>query len=183
MIKALIWDIGGVLIGDPKYKEFWKGIPKSEELRIKFGMRKIDTKEFIKQGANLMNLSQKEFLEKYKKAYWTGKRNINAIRIFKKNKLKNYIFSDTNPIHLQYLKKIGKDTFEKTEKIFTDKRKKYSNSYKELLKIIKLKPEEVIFIDNKEKYIQLARKQGINSILYKNNFQLKTELNKYGLSL
>ena len=181
MIKALIWDIGGVLIEDPKYKEFWKEIPESEELRIKFGMRKIDTKEFIRQGANLMNVTQKEFLEEYKKAYWTGERNINAIRIFMKNKLKNYIFSDTNPIHLQYLEKIGKDLFEKAEKIFTDKRKKYSNSYKEILKIIKLKPEEVIFIDNKEKYIELARKQGINSILYKNNFQLKKELSEFGL--
>ena len=181
MIKALIWDIGGVLIEDPKYKEFWKEIPESEELRIKFGMRKIDTKEFIRQGANLMNITQKEFLEGYKKAYWTGERNINAIRIFKKNKLKNYIFSDTNPIHLQYLEKIGKDLFELSEKIFTDKRKEYSKSYGEILKIIQLKSEEVIFIDDKEKYIQLAREHGINSILYKNNFQLKKELNKFGL--
>lgn len=182
MIKGLIWDIGGVLIEDPKHREFWKEIPKSEELRIKFGMRKINTKEFIKQGSNLMDLSQREFLEKYKKAYWSGKRNINAIRIFKHNKLKNYIFSDTNPIHLQYLNKIGKDVFEKAEEIFTDKRKKYSKSYMELLKIINLKPEEVIFIDNKEKHIQLARKQGLNSILYKNNFQLKKQLKEYGLN-
>ncbi len=181
MIKALIWDIGGVLIEDPKYKEFWKGIPESEELRIKFGMREIDTEEFIRQGANLINLSEKEFLEEYKKAYWTGERNINVIRIFQNNKLRNYIFSDTNPIHLQYLEKIGKDLFERAEKIFTDKRKKYSNSYKEILKIIKLKPEEVLFIDNKEKYIQLAREQKINGIVYKNNLQLKEELLKFEL--
>ena len=181
MIKALIWDIGGVLIEDPKYKEFWKGIPESEELRIKFGMREIDTDEFIRQGANLMNLTEKEFLEEYKKAYWTGERNVNAIRIFQNNSLRNFIFSDTNPIHLQYLEKIGTDLFERAEKIFTDKRKKYSKSYVEILKIIKLKPEEVIFIDNKEKYIQLAREQNMNAIHYKNNLQLKKELLKFGL--
>ncbi|MFP4111942.1 MAG: hypothetical protein ACLFPQ_02840 [Candidatus Woesearchaeota archaeon] len=41
-------------------------------------MRKISTAEFIKQGADLIGITQKEFLEKYKKSYWQGERNENA---------------------------------------------------------------------------------------------------------
>jgi len=183
MIKAIIWDVGGVLIDDPEYKEFWKGVLGSENLRISFGQGLIDTKEFIYQGAKLTNLSQKEFLKKYKMAYWKGKRNLELIKLFKNNGLKNYIFSDTNPIHLQYLEKIGQDLFKNAEKIFVNKRKKYSESYIEVLKIIKLNAREIIFVDNKREYVKLARKQGINSILYKNNFQLKQSFKKYGLKI
>jgi HAD superfamily hydrolase (TIGR01509 family) len=179
MIKALIWDIGGVLVENPKYKKFWKRLVGSEQLRINFGMRKIDTKEFIRNGSKLMGMSQKEFLQEYKKYYWIGKRNLLVIQIFKKNKLKNYIFSDTNPIHLVYLKKIGKDLFDHSEKAFVDKRKKYSKSYKELLREINLKPKEVIFIDDKEKYVEMARNLGINSILYKNPKQLERDLKNF----
>lgn len=174
-----MWDIGGVLIEDPKHKEFWKGAEGSQQLRVKFGMHRINTDEFVKQGSKILKLSQKEFLEEYKKAYWTGERNTEVVKIFKNNKLKNYIYSDTNPIHLQYLKKIGQDLLNEAIKVFTDKRKKYYKSYKEILKAIHLKPSEVIFIDNKEKYTDMAKKLGINVILYQNPKQLKRDLGKF----
>jgi len=183
MIKAIIWDIGGVLIENPKYKEFWQGIKESERLRILFGERKISNKEFIKQGAKLLSLNKKEFLKRYKEAYWTGKRIESTIKIFKKTKVKKYLFSDTNPIHQEYLRKIGKDLFKEADKSFLEKRKKYLKSSKEVLKEIRLNPSEVIFIDDKEEYINVANKLKINAVLFKNTKQLKQDLRKYGVNI
>lgn len=183
MIEAIIWDIGGVLIENPQYKEFWKGVKGSEKLRILFGERKISKKEFIKQGAELLNIDQKEFLKRYKEAYWTGKRLTLAISIFKKTKVKKYLFSDTNPIHQEYLRKIGKDLFKEADKVFIDKRKKYLKSFREVLKEIKLSSSEVIFIDDKEEYISVANKIKINTILFKNAEQLRRDLRKYKVNI
>ena len=40
MIKAVIFDIGGVLIEDPKFREFWKSIEGTADLRKKFNVIK-----------------------------------------------------------------------------------------------------------------------------------------------
>lgn len=41
------------------------------------------------------------------------------------------------------------------------------------------KPEEVIFIDDKEEYARLAEKLGMKSVWFQNPQQLKTELKKF----
>ena len=179
LIKALLWDIGGVLVDDPKVNEFWDHIPQTEELRADFGMRKITIEEFISRGAKLLGVKETKFLSNYKKLYWTGERNTEVINIFKSAKVDNYIYSDTNPIHLEYLHDIASDIFEKAVFSCTDKRKKFTQSYKELLDEIGLQPEDVIFIDNKRKYIDLAKEQGLNTILYADAQQLKQELSCY----
>jgi len=68
-INTIIFDIGGVLIQDPQCKEFWNNMEGSKQLRILFGMGKISEEEFIKRGSKILNLSQKEFYEKYKENY------------------------------------------------------------------------------------------------------------------
>lgn len=60
-IKAVVWDIGGVLLEDPKVGEFWKGKKESKELRKKFGSGKISINDFIKKGSKILNISQKQF--------------------------------------------------------------------------------------------------------------------------
>lgn len=50
--------------------------------------------------------------------------------------------------------------------------------YKLLIKNIKLKPEEILFIDNQGWNIEPAKKLGIKTILYKDNKQLIGELKK-----
>jgi hypothetical protein len=48
-INAIIFDVGGVLVENPKYREFWNKAKGSEELRRLFGMKKISEKEFIRR--------------------------------------------------------------------------------------------------------------------------------------
>ena len=54
--------------------------------------------------------------------------------------------------------------------------------FEKALKIIKAKPEECLFIDDKEENCKGARKIGIKSITFKNPKQLKNELLSSGNS-
>lgn len=52
--------------------------------------------------------------------------------------------------------------------------------YKMAIDILKLDPEEIIFIDNQQDYINPARMLGINTILYLEDFELfRKEIEKY----
>ena len=183
MIKAVIFDIGGVLVENPKFKEFWNNAKGSKQLRINFGMQTISTEEFSKKGSEILNLSEKEFYKKYKENYWTGNLIKKVFEIFKSIKIKKYIFSDTNPIHKQYLVKNFNEIFEIADKSFLDKRKHFINSYHEILKEIDQIPEEVIFIDNNKEDVTNAKSIGINGILYQNPQQLKEELTNLGVKI
>ncbi|MBS3176378.1 hypothetical protein J4457_04020 [Candidatus Woesearchaeota archaeon] len=46
---------------------------------------------------------------------------------------------------------------------------------------IEFEPNELVFIDNKEKYLEPAKKHGINTVLFLSNKQLKRELANLGV--
>jgi epoxide hydrolase-like predicted phosphatase len=50
--------------------------------------------------------------------------------------------------------------------------------FRKVLKTLKVKPEECIFIDDTMEHIESAKKLGINAILYKNIKKLKSEIIK-----
>ena len=52
-----------------------------------------------------------------------------------------------------------------------------------MLKEINQKPEEVIFIDDKETDIEKAKRLGINAILFKNTKRLISDLKILGISV
>jgi len=62
-------------------------------------------------------------------------------------------------------------------------RKPSQKIYKLVLKELKIKPNYAVFIDNQEWNIKAARKLGINTILYKNNKQVFEDLNKLGIKI
>jgi epoxide hydrolase-like predicted phosphatase len=55
------------------------------------------------------------------------------------------------------------------------------NIYQTVLKKLKVKPEEVLFIDDKESNLKTARELGIKSIQFNNNAQLVSEFKRIGL--
>ena len=52
-------------------------------------------------------------------------------------------------------------------------------AYKFILKRLKVKPEECLFVDDSPKNIEVAKKLRINTILFKNSNQLKEELSHF----
>lgn len=180
-IKAIVFDIGGVLVENPKYHEFWNEKEGSEELRTLFGEGKISKEDFIQRGAELLNLSPEKFYEKYTLFYWTGNLIKPVFETYKRIEVKKYLFSDTNPIHQEYLKKNFKELFDLADGVFLNKRKAHLSSFENILEAINQKPNEVVFIDDKEKYVENAQKKGAKAILFKNSSQLIEELKKLGV--
>ena len=61
--------------------------------------------------------------------------------------------------------------------------KPYKNIYKLLIRRAKCKPNEIIFIDDKNRNLIPAKKLGINTIIFKNVTQLKEDLKKFGIKV
>lgn len=56
--------------------------------------------------------------------------------------------------------------------------KSKQSSYEKILSILKLKPEEVVYVDDKKSNLDVARLIGIKTIHHKDNLSTITELNK-----
>ncbi len=59
--------------------------------------------------------------------------------------------------------------------------KTQDNIWELLLQRIKYRPSEILFIDNTEKYLALAKTLGVNGLLYKDYSLLLKELNELGI--
>ncbi len=183
-IRAIIWDIGGVLLTDSHYGDFWQDKEQGKKLRKLFGSGKISKKEFVERGARLLEKTKKEFLKEYLVAHEVNP-NLEVVRIYFTLNLPAYIFSDTNPYHLEYVQKEYKKILNHAKKRFYSHkikaRKEEDKSYRLVLKEIKFDPEEILYIDNKQKHLERASKFGIKTLLFKSPNKLKKDLKKLRL--
>jgi len=176
MIRALVFDIGGVLVKNPNYKEFWKNSVGSEKLRGLFGEGKISKKEFIKRGAKIKGLSKTTFLREYRRHYHQGKLIKPVFEFYQRTNLDKYILSDTNPIHLEYIKSNFKEILTTSKKNFLNLRKENISTYKKIIRSIEIPPKEVLLIDDKAHIIKMARAAEMDAILFTNTSKLRKDL-------
>lgn len=186
-IKAVIFDIGGILLENPLIGDFWHNKTGSKELRNKFGAGKISKEDFVKEASKLLGMPEEDFLERYGKTYFSIKKVRGVFDIIKSLKVKSYLFSDTNPIHLEFVKNKYPEMFKIVKKSFMSaeigSRKNEDKSYKHILKTLKLKPEEILLIDDKQDVLDFAKKYGIKTVLFKNNKQLVEDLKNLGVKI
>jgi len=199
-IKALIFDVGGVIIfydnmiaarkisklinvpvkkifnilDNPKSKftnsyelgglpsVYWKIM--AEEL----GVKKINTEKVGKAWTTI---------------FWPNKEVISLVKKLKKN-YKVGLISNIGKLHENYLsqKYELKNLF--PIRVFSYKvksRKPSSKIFKVILKKLKAKPEEVIFVDDRIENVRRAKKLGIRGLYFKNNIQFFNELKKQGI--
>ena len=92
-------------------------------------------------------------------------------------------FSNTIDLHGNYNKKVG--NYSILDKIFLTYEmgflKPDSEAYEFILNSLNTKPEECIFIDDREENTAAAESLGIKSIKFDNNKQLKESLKKLGV--
>lgn len=182
--KSILFDVGGVLLEDPKLGDFWKGSEESKILRNKFGTGDISKAAFILEGAKILEKSPEEFEKDYRKAY-----SVEAIKdslaMYDSVNVPVYIFSDTNPIHAEYIQEKFQDIFRKSMGNFFSHdirlRKNNPKAFEIVLNRINADAESVLFIDNKQKLLDVAKTVGLNTLLYQNPEQLRIELKDMGL--
>lgn len=199
MIKALIFDWFGVCT-----KENWGDCVQRElvkELKVSPEIIQREFKLFL-QDFMSNKLSPEGFFQRFiaaldkekdsKKFHYLleivpdlNEELLDLILVLKK-RYKIYLLSNTTAeLFKQYQKKIDfKKYFDHT---FLSHELKTSKTQDEIWEIVLSKvnfsPEELVFIDNKEKYLELAQKHGIKTILFKNNEQVRKELIHSGIQI
>ena len=200
MIKAIIFDIGGVNIYDNPMPFFSKleksfGVSKEKIYKYTFDTKEwqepynrglISEKELWKRLESKGNL-KREVLNDIKKSWRSFLKPIpETIKIIKhlKGKYKVYALSNVDKGTVLYMKKqygiykIFDDTVLSCDVGMV---KPHAGIYKFTLKKFKLNADECIFIDNRPKNVKGAEKVGIKSILFKSPEQLKKDLRKLGI--
>ncbi len=203
MIKVIIFDVGGVCLEDNPMIFLGKLEEKAGMSKEKLYSLTWDTNEWrllYQKGL----LTEKELLEVLKKKGMVredvlvyimknGRKEIlkpipETIEIVKKLKksYKVYALSNVDRESINYVKKkfsiydIFDDAVLSCE---IGMAKPEQEIYKYILKRFGLKPEDCIFIDNRPKNVEGARKVGIKSILFESPEQLKRDLAKMGVKI
>ncbi len=201
-IKAIVFDIGGILIEE-------SGSKSRELLEKKFNIHTDTFKEFAKKNLqqSFKGLHYNKFFSKLIKQLklnltpsqlsteWVNARNKISVyhkeieELIKKLR-KNYnvscntnttILNDKSKARIKAYRLFSfciKSTQEKSAK---PERKIYLTTIKKLKKL-KIKPDEAIFIDDQHENLPPAEKLGFRTILYKNTNQLIKSLNNSGVT-
>lgn len=198
MIKAIIFDVGGVIyLGKQKANRYmrerlgldrdsWKKA--TEQIWENLLIGAINEEVGMLKMANNLGVKKDKLKKLWVKAFKVRfVLNKNLLKLIRKLK-KNYriaMLSDqwSIPYEILITKEI-KSNF--NAMIFSYKegvRKPQVKIYRKMLKKLKLKPQECVFIDNEQKNITPAKKLGMKTILFKNNKQLNIDLQKLGVKI
>ncbi len=196
MIKAIIFDLGGVVINfnnTPYYGYLSKESGLSletirhmiEDTTLPDFEKGISTlKQFEKITAIKLGIKQNKikWLEFYKE---TVKFNYDVIELIKelhKEYITGYLSNVDIPRYLYTVKIMDLSLFDfRFASCYLKLRKPDIRIYKKLIKELNLNPNEVVFIDDREENVNFAVKAGIHGIKFKNRRALDIELSSLGL--
>jgi len=201
MIKAIIFDIGGVL-DKGGWKEHY--LPMCKELGIdkdkfsksqkkhvkKAKIGKIITSEYMLLVAKDLGINKKELYRSWIK--WKRKalvKDRNVEKIIKELKDKGYIVGTlTNIVEIHEKIRLEKkiyDLFDFKLRSFKEKCCKPQLKFYKLIfkKLKKVKPSEIIFIDDWDGALIPAKKLGMKTILFKDAEQLKSDLKRFRVKI
>ena len=192
MIKAIIFDFGGVITTRGYLLWMKEEIPNFannklfyDDLSDKYDLGMITHKEFTRIIAKESGIGKDVIWEKI---FNKIKVNNELLKIIDQLKKKYKIALLTNfhhkPLNDLLIKYDLKKYFE--FKIISSLQKLHkpdASIFKKTLELLNIKPEEAIFIDDSQKYIDGGNRVGIKSFLFTSNPKLKEDLRNYRVSL
>jgi epoxide hydrolase-like predicted phosphatase len=207
-IKAVIFDVGGVLQLGQQQRKFQKqihasGVHETVAKKLKKRMDqyfdsidtyyalsiegKITKKKLLKNLARNLESTEKKIEKLYFKAYAKEfKFNKQLYKFAKKLKKQGYriaVLSDQ--WHLSEKAHLPEKYFKHFNPLvvscFVGTRKPGSKIYKLMLKKLKLPAKQTVFIDNQKWNLLPAKKLGMKTILFKDNEQCFAELKELGI--
>ena len=199
MIRAIVFDWGGVLIDEPtdeliSYCADVLGVDKKE-----FGEKAADHFYAFQKGL----LPEKEFWEKVCAVYsiapplqeslwgeavqhvFRWREDVTDFAIEMKEKGYAIAFlSNTEQPAAAFFKRMNRIPFDVTVlSCYEGCRKPEEEIYEILCSRLEMKPEEVVFLDDRHDYVEGSKNFGINTILFENLEQAKEELKKLGVKV
>lgn len=199
MIKAIIFDAGGVIIEQgsqldefakifkPKNKQaFWEKINHFVGPLCK---GEISEKEYWRRIAESENIDPKTipqnlWVKNYEETTKINESVVDLIKSLHKN-YKTILISNTIKPHVDINR--GRRLFENFDDILNSNEVHLSKDTPEIFKLAlkrnQLNAEGCIFIDDIQKFVKIANSIGIYGILFKNINQLKKELVSLGVNV
>jgi epoxide hydrolase-like predicted phosphatase len=198
MIKAVIFDAGGVIIEQGKQlnefakifkpenkQEFWEKINHFVGPLCK---GEISESEYWKRLAESENVDPKIippnlWIKGYER---TTRIRPDVIKLIKnlRKKHKMILIYNTIKTHVEVNRKRG--LFENFDDVLNSNEVHLSKDTPEVFKLAlkrnQLDAKECVFIDDIQKFVKIAESLGIKGILFKNIGQLKNELKSFGVS-
>ncbi|MEK6910025.1 MAG: HAD family phosphatase [Candidatus Aenigmatarchaeota archaeon] len=198
MIKAVIFDYGGVTGKEPNENETCLAIAKRCGLGYDFVKSKynlfeaqfvtngISKKEFYARLAHSLGVSAKDVGPVWDVKYFQQKPKLNrkVVKIagtLKSSGYKLALLSNVFPHRDTILKKHGCYKFFPNIILSSKVRLKKPDKkiYEYAIEKLKVKANECLFVDDREKNINGAKKVGMRAILFKNADQLEKDLKRY----
>lgn len=201
MIKAIILDLGGVYFSDGT-KIASQTLSKKFNLEIELISNTIGAKSKLGNSYRKGEITLDEFWNDVKKelniqgnnnklnhifleSYSPNERLILKIKELKQKGIKIYYLSDNTKERSEYLQKKFNYQENFIDGVYSFKVKHTKKEGSEIFKIainkIGEKPENLIYVDDKEDYLIPAKKLGMNVICFKNNEQFEKKLKKFSL--
>ena len=200
-IKAVIFDLGNVLINYDAEKAARRfsnkaGVPLEKVWKHFFTSRvekaytrgEITTREFYEHAKRAFSshVDFRTFSHLWNDIFWPNKKVCLLLKKLSRH-YPLYLISNTNALHFNHVRRKFPEIFAHFKKTFPShimgRRKPDRRIYWRVLKTIKLKPEETVFIDDMPHFIKAARKVRMNGIQFSSDGQLKTELRKLGVKI
>ena len=189
-MKYLILDLGGVLIGDFDAAVL-KLYPKTNFKEAKESLEKLA--KLVDRGQKTFGDYVKQFNKLTGAKYSVGEYqriknrmvfyNHEFIKFCQRNRkyFKTSILSDNNKSNISYYNKfirLNKWTYRQVYSYFYKTAKPDPKLFRIMLKKLKARPEECVYVDDRPVNVRAAKKLGISAILYKSNKQLISKLRK-----
>lgn len=201
MIKAIVFDVGGVLhYSSLKYifqdimqalkiteKALRGGLDKNIEKLEKGQITEEQFWEiFLKKTKSKNTLPEESLLlKKFIQYYRRNDKVINLAKKLKSNGYRIVILSNSIISHAEYQHKIG--IYQDFNPIILSykvgMRKPDLEIYRYLLKKLQLRPKEVFFVDDVNENVEAATKLGIHTELFKDTSQLEANLKRLGVKI
>lgn len=199
-IHSVIFDLGNVLLNfDAKKsairfaKECGVSITKAWEhfftskTEKAYTRGEISCREFYEHSLEVLKtpVDFKTFKHYWNDIFWENE-GMDALLADLKKHYPLYLISNTNKMHFDYIKKNFKilrhfkKTFPSHE---VGARKPDALIYQRVLKAVKLKPENTVFVDDKIEFIKGARAVGMYGIRFRSPEQLVRDLKKLGVKV
>jgi epoxide hydrolase-like predicted phosphatase len=202
MIKEIIFDFGNVichftndiligrisnLTGKTKEEVFDLIYIKSDVTkRVESGI--ITSKQFYKELSSIcgLNVSYEKLKEIYSKDKFTPVEGMNELIKLLKPRYKIGLLSNTGEWDYDYVLKTAPiiKTFDAITTSFGAKAMKPSPIiFEDALKKSKMKPEECVYTDDIEDYVEAAKKIGMNAVKFTTTEKFKVDLKNFGVEI
>ena len=200
LIRAVIFDMGNVLLhydATRACKRFAKVCGTSflklwlhfftSPVEKAYTRGEISSREFYNHSLKIFktHVRYEDFKKYWNEIFWVNE-GMEKILIRLKKRYSLYVISNTNDLHYEYIcrefpiLKHFKQLFPSHQ---VGARKPDAKIYVRVLKKIKFKPEETVFVDDVPKFVRGARKVGMHALRFRSNERLLRDLKKLGVKI